>query len=132
MKYRYTRHTGDLFDDIDLEIGPRELCRVALHQHLDGYLPHEFERLTNAAGPTNGRIVLRDGDEVQRVVGRAAGGEQAHHAVDDRLLVDDVPDRISPVAIEPPRLGDRRDRAVCRRRAPVHQLPDDRAADANS
>src|SRR5690606_34266691 len=40
-----------------------------------------------------------DGDEVQRVVGRAAGGVQADEAVDDRLLVDDVADRRIVVAL---------------------------------
>ena len=34
-----------------------------------------------------------DRDQVQRVVGRAAGGEQRDAGVDDRLLVDDLADR---------------------------------------
>ena len=36
----------------------------------------------------------RHGDQVHRVVGRAAGREQADDAVDDRLLVDDFADGV--------------------------------------
>ena len=40
----------------------------------------------------------RHRDQMDRVVGRAAGGVQADHAVDDRALVDDVADRRVVVA----------------------------------
>jgi hypothetical protein len=40
-----------------------------------------------------------DGDEVERVIGRTAGGVQADEAVDDGLLVDDVADRRVVIAL---------------------------------
>ena len=52
----------------------RPLRRPAIAQYGYGRLPNvftslEFERLTNSAGPTNGRIVLRDGVTEPKTVG---------------------------------------------------------------
>lgn len=62
----------------------------------------------------------RHGRDVDRVVGRAAGGEQADDGVDDRPLVDAAPERAVIVAV-PADLGEPVDRRT------RHRLPQPRA-----
>jgi heterodisulfide reductase subunit A len=52
----------DLFD-------PRRIPQYGYGRLANVFSSLEFERLTNAAGPTNGRIVLRDGVTVPKAVG---------------------------------------------------------------
>lgn len=52
----------DLFD-------PRRITQYGYGRLANVFTSLEFERMTNAAGPTNGNIVLRDGVTVPKVVG---------------------------------------------------------------
>ncbi|MBN1148754.1 MAG: CoB--CoM heterodisulfide reductase iron-sulfur subunit A family protein [Anaerolineales bacterium] len=52
----------DLFD-------PRKVSQYGYGRLANVFTSLEFERLTNAAGPTNGNIVLRDGKTTPRAVG---------------------------------------------------------------
>jgi hypothetical protein len=66
----------------------------------------------------------RHREPVDGVVGRAAGGDQRHHGIDDRALVDDAPDRTVVLAQRGHRQrarGRRRGQRVAQGRAGIHE-----------
>ena len=47
---------------------PRRMPQYGYGRHANVFTSLEFEQLTNAAGPTDGKVVLRDGETVPKTV----------------------------------------------------------------